>query len=80
MPLERELATYARELPNLLLADIGKYAVVGADEVVGTYDTYDDAMKVAYARFGLEPFLVKQVELFERIYQFRRDIGKPCHT
>jgi hypothetical protein len=79
MPLEREIATYARELPKLL-PEAGKFVVIGGDDVVGVYDTYDDAMKVAYDRFGLAAFLVHQIEVGDRIHRFTRDLGVACPT
>ena len=79
MPLEAEQATYDRELPRLL-AQTGKYVVIGGSEVVGVYDTYEDALKVGYARFKLDSFLVKQVTLVDRVQRFSRDIGVTCPT
>ena len=79
MPLEAEQATYDRELPNLL-SQSGKYVVIGGAEVVGVYDTYEDALKVGYDRFRLGPFLVKQVTRVGRVQRFTRDIGFTCHT
>jgi len=78
MPLEKEQATYARELPKLLVS-AGKYVVIHGDAVAGVYDTYQDALQVGYEKFGLDPFLVKQIEATERVHCFTRDLG-PCRT
>ena len=72
MPLEVELATYDRALPRLLDRS--------GTRVVGLYDTYEDALKVGYATFRLDPFLVKQVTLVDRVQRFTRDIGATCPT
>lgn len=74
MPLERERATYAREL-DALLAQAGKFAVIHGDGVAGVYDTYSDALQVGYDKFGLSPFMVKQIERFEHAHFFTRDLG-----
>jgi hypothetical protein len=58
--LEKELETYQAELPKLL-KEQGKFAVVKDAQVAGVFDTYPDALKQGYERFGLEPFLVKQI-------------------
>ena len=79
MPLDAEQRTYAERLPELF-AQAGKFVVIGGDEVVGVFDTYDDAMKVGYDRFGLEPFLVKQIEVDDRVRRFTRDLGPACPT
>jgi hypothetical protein len=78
MALEKEQATYARELPRLS-GSAGKFVVIHGDEVAGMYDTYDDALTVAYERFGLSPFLVKKIEVIETVHRFTRDLGT-CRT
>jgi len=62
MALERELETYRRRLPELTSQE-GKFALVRLDEF-DVFDTYGDALKEGYRRFGLEPFMVKQVRQF----------------
>jgi hypothetical protein len=73
MALEKEQETYARELPRLLASE-GKYVLIHIDEVVGTFDTYSDALNRGYEKFGLDPFLVKQIAIVERVNRFTRDI------
>jgi hypothetical protein len=76
MALEREQATYARERSNLM-SDFGKFAVICEDAVAGIYDTHDDAMKVAYERFGLNAFMVTQIGVDEVPRRFTRDLADP---
>lgn len=71
--LDRELATFKKELPNLL-ANEGKYAVVHDDEVAGVYESYADALAIAYDKFGLDNFLVKKISAQEQVSYFSRDI------
>jgi hypothetical protein len=78
MALEKEQQTYVRELPSLL-ALAGKFALVHGDAVAGTFDTYADALNVGYEKFGLEPFLVKQIMAVEQIQCFSRDL-RLCPT
>ena len=75
--LERELSTYQRELP-VLRAQTGKHVLVRQDDVVGVFDTYNDALKAGYERFKLEPFLVKKIEAVEQILHFTRAIEPIC--
>lgn len=72
--LERELETYQRELPNLL-ANEGKYVVIHDEEVLGFYGTYEDALQAGYEKYGLKPFLVKQIQAVERALFFTRDVA-----
>jgi hypothetical protein len=70
--LDREIATYARELPSLQMHS-GKFVLIKADEVAGIFDSYRDALKAGYERFKLEPFLVKQIAIVETALQFSRE-------
>jgi hypothetical protein len=65
--LEKELQTFKEELPGLL-AEEGKFALVHDDKVVGTFDTYADAITEGYKLFKLSPFLVKQIRSVEQAY------------
>jgi hypothetical protein len=76
--LERELETYKAKLPELADKE-GKFALVHGDQLADVFDTYADAIKEGYAKFGLEPFLVKQIESVERV-QFVSRFVDPCHT
>jgi hypothetical protein len=73
-PLERERQTYEEKKTELLAGAAGKYVVIHGDQVIGVWDTQDDALRAGYERFGLEPFLVKQVTEVEPVHYFTRDI------
>ena len=77
--LEQELATYQRLLPTLI-GDEGKFALIGGEDLLGTFDTYPDALKAGYAARGLEPFLVKKIATVESVCYFSRDVRPACHT
>ncbi len=71
--LEKEVETYNRLLPSLL-NQVGKFALIKGDQLVETFDTYQDAMKRGYSEFKLEPFMVKQIAPAERLAYFTRDL------
>ena len=77
MALETELETYKIKLPELL-ADEGKFVLIHEQSVIDTYTTYEDAVKEGYGRFGLKPFLVKQIQSMEQVHFISRLI--PCLT
>ncbi len=63
MALERELASYRRELPRLLEeGESGRFAVIEGDAVLSTWDTYRDALQYGYERFGDHPFMVQRID------------------
>ena len=65
MALEKELATYQAKLPELKEHE-GKFALVHQDALVDVYTSYEDAIKEGYSKFGLKPFLVKQIHAVEQ--------------
>ena len=75
MALERELATYQANLMELA-ADEGKFVVIRGEEIAGVLDTYEDALEMGYEKFGLGPFLVRQIRKSEPIHYFSRDFPR----
>lgn len=78
MALEKELQTYHRELSTLLQHE-GKYVLIKVENVIDCFDSYEDAIKAGYARFGLDPFLVKKIQAVEQVQYFSRSLA-PCRT
>jgi hypothetical protein len=66
MALERELATYRRLLPELRQHE-GTFALIQGDDFIDTFSTYEDAIRQGYAKFGLQPFLVKQIQALGKV-------------
>jgi hypothetical protein len=66
MALEKELETYKNKLPELKGSE-GKFVLIHGDDVIDTFATYEDAIKEGYAKFKVEPFLVKQIQTIEQI-------------
>jgi hypothetical protein len=78
MALEKELETYKSKLPELL-ADEGKFVLIKGENVHGTYASYEDALKEGYKTFGLQPFLVKQIQTTEQVQLITRLAGLERH-
>ncbi len=75
--LSQEMKTYERERDRLIKENVGQYVLIRDGEIIGMFDTYGDAIKSGYERFGLKPFLVKQIQGVEMVQHFTRDII-PC--
>jgi hypothetical protein len=69
MPLEKELATYARMKADLLTRYEGKFVLIHAEDFYGAYDTAENAYAEGVKRFGQEPFLIKKVTVQEEVYR-----------
>lgn len=80
MALENELDTFRRELPALLRdpANRGAFALVHGPVVVGCFPTFEAALAAGYERFGLSPFLVKEVTDREEPRYFSRALRCPA--
>jgi hypothetical protein len=46
--------------------------------LVGTFTSYEDAIKEGYAQFKLEPFLVKQIQAIEQVQFVTRLVAPSC--
>jgi hypothetical protein len=66
MALEREMETYRNRLPELKGENEGRFVLIQGEEVVDIFTSYEDALKVGYEKFGLDPFLVKKIEAVEQ--------------
>jgi hypothetical protein len=60
--LDRELATFEQHRKALLATAAGKWALIKGAEIIGTFDTQNDAVAEGYRRFGNVAFLVKAVQ------------------
>jgi hypothetical protein len=60
--LEEERRFYAEHLDEWLSRLPGKFVLVKDSELVGAFDTVDEALAEGARRFGLTSFLVRRVE------------------
>jgi hypothetical protein len=74
MPLDRERAVYLRERDRLIESGhLGRWVVIRGEELVGVFDSFDDAMSAGYDRFGLdEVFMARQVARTDPIIPISR--------
>lgn len=79
MALEQEIETFRRALPALLADPTmrGKFALVHGDTVAAVLTSQDAALEAGYEKFGLSPFLVKEVTDSEEPQYFSRSIRWP---
>ena len=74
--LDVELAVYQRNLKEWENRE-GEYVLIKGEEMCGFFSSYDDALKTGYEKFGLESFLVKQINVIEQAHFISRSID-PC--
>ena len=61
--LTQEYAAYDAKREELEAAHFGEYVLIKGEKIVGTYDTLDDALRVAVKRFGRGPYLIEEIGL-----------------
>jgi hypothetical protein len=60
--LEQEREFYDGHLADLLKRYAGRFVLIKGLELVGDFDTMDDALEEGARRFGLSSFLVRRVQ------------------
>lgn len=74
---DRERAAYSQRKPELLKTAEGKYIVLVGDDMVGPVNSYGEALREGYRRFGGGPLYIKQVLVDEPVAEVSRDVT-PC--
>ena len=60
--LSRQIAAYDAKYRSILEADhFGKWAVVYNEELVGIYDSFEEAADDAVTQFGRGPYLIRDI-------------------
>ena len=59
--LDVENRTFDQHLPDLLKSDVGKFALVKGDKIIGVFVAIADALSYAYEKYGEQPFFVRQI-------------------
>jgi hypothetical protein len=80
-PLFREWRAYRRELPRLLKeGHEGKFCLFKGDDLLGIFDSYEEAKAVGIERFPLEPFLARPILEYDPILLSEAKWVSGCHT
>ena len=72
--LEYEFKKYKDNLDKFV-ANEGRYVLIKGDNEIEFFDTYDDALKAGYEKYGIEPFLVHKINRIETILNFSRNLN-----
>jgi len=59
--LKLEIATYEKHREKLEKDHFGKYALVHDDQLIGVFDSFQEAAEEGLRLFGQGPFLVRQI-------------------
>ena len=77
--IAQEWETYRREVSRLLAeGDEGRFVLIKGDQIIGLFDTCEEARAAGAGRFLLQPYLIQQVRSREPLHH-RVRYG-PCPT
>jgi hypothetical protein len=65
--LAEERATYFDRLPELVREHEGRFVLIKGQNVAGVFCDHSAALREGYRRFGIVPFLVRQVAATEPV-------------
>lgn len=61
MDIDSEIAAFEGMRGELESKHTGKWVLIESRSLVGVFDSFDEAAKVAAGRFGRGPYLIRQV-------------------
>jgi len=61
MALEQELAYFERHLDEWLPIYRGQFVVIKGDELLGSFSTFEEALKAGVGKYGTDAFLIREV-------------------
>ena len=71
-PVYQEVLTFRRELPRLLAeGNEGKWALIKGNEIIGVYDSFDDADRVGLKQFLSERYILQPVREWQPLLRMR---------
>lgn len=73
--LEKERKYFSEHHADLMSRYPGKFVLIKDEEIIGTFDTIENALAEGARRFGLEAFLVRQITATEE-----KEINIPALT
>ena len=59
--LEKERKYFDRKKAEFIAEYLGKFVLIKENKLIGVFNTVEDALSDGARRFGLSPFLVRQV-------------------
>ena len=65
--LAEERTTYRNSLPELVRAHAGQYVLIKGQNVIDVFSDHAEALRQGYRRFGIVPFLVRQIAASEPV-------------
>jgi hypothetical protein len=84
-PLYQEWEVYRREAARLLAeGNAGRHVLIKGAQIIGVWDTHNEAATAGYQRFLGQPFLVHQIQESERVLRcvtkrLCRNLPSPSH-
>jgi hypothetical protein len=65
--LADEITTYRARLSEMVKEHEGEFALIKLTEIVGFFPDESSAVREGHSRFGISPFLIKQITASEHV-------------
>lgn len=78
--LSKQISAYERMRDNLETDRLGKWVVFYNEQLIGTYETFEDAANSAVQKFGRGPYLIRQVGAPDHITLPASIMYRPVHA
>lgn len=65
--LKKQMEAYERMRNDLELEHFGEWVVLYDEELIGTYESFEQAAEDAVRRFGRGPYLIRQIGTAPRL-------------
>lgn len=59
--LDKEIAAFEKMRERLEAQHMGKWVLFYQEKMIGTFDTFNDAAQEAVKKFGVGPYLIRQI-------------------
>lgn len=82
MVLEKETETYLKNEKTLLQESLGKFVLIKDTQIVGVFESQNDAITQGINKYGNTPFLVRKIEQQPSIQNFTSNLiycDEKCH-
>lgn len=72
--LEQEYKFYLDHLKKFISKHLNQFVLIKENEVVGFFESYEDALRAGLKNFGNVPFFIKEVKKKEEVHFFHQGL------
>jgi hypothetical protein len=78
--MDKNIKAFNDHLPELVMKNEGKFALIIDGALDGTYGDYEDALRAGYAKDATGNFFVREIRAVQQVAYFSRDYAFQCQA